>query len=620
MRVHHDHVSIFLAGLLAIVWSLVLTYKYTHFGFYDWDMTLCAHALWNFANGHWYSSIYGANPFVDHGYYIALLLVPFYKIFSSPIFLLFLKSFSFGAGSFLIYRIAVTKLPSWAALIIQVMFLIFPANIYMMFFEFNFENIAVFLIPLMLYALLEDKKKIFIFSVLTLCLVKENMPLVVIMTGGMSLLLKKDKKFFWVAFPVITGCLVFILGVFVITPFLRAHLPGGAANLYLAMYKHVALHPVGILPKVFSLENLSYLRDLLGVQAVFAFFSPQILLGALPLLLQAMLSVAPTMHTIYFHYSASLAPFIFTATVFTLAAFKARWSQRFFTSIFIIFVFGSVVHTTAFVADWNKRVQAWNNPANEYRQVMVSEVPQTSSVVATFDLLSHMTDRPKVYALYNVWKDLNLLTGETPYLRPREADTALVDMMDPWLIADLVNDPLHTSDHLRSYFTSKTWRAVTMNNNLATLTSYPGTKGEPPVFIQRAPFKETVIGHLQQSGLDLEDVDISALVPGQFGQMNMPVTFYWSVFKRPMKPYFVDIKILRGNTVLVSRRRLLGLITCPAPAWLSGEYVKEEVVHSFQRLPSDNYVYAITVTDVYSGRELTWGHGMKSLNINFKVD
>ncbi|MFH0753978.1 MAG: DUF2079 domain-containing protein [Candidatus Omnitrophota bacterium] len=619
MRASHDRISFWITILAAIIWSGALAYKFSYFGFYDWDLSLCSHALWSFSQGNSFSSLYGANPFIDHGYYIALPLSILYKIFPTPLLLVGLKVFMFCAASVMIYRLALIKLPSSIALVMQILFLLFPANVYMMFFEFNFENLAIFLIPLMLFALLKERKVLYAASLFLLCLVKENLPLVVILTGFLALFLKKDDRIFWAGLPILTGFLVFCIGMFVITPLLRSHLPGGAANLYFCLYQDMASQPSSALVKLFSPENGAYLKDLFGAHFPFALLSPLILLAAAPLLLQVVLSNSPTMHTIFFHYAASVAPILFLATIFSLGWLKSRWKPQIFYAIFFLFVLGSVLHTATYLSDWTKKISAWSDPQDKYRDTMIADAPKDRAVITTFDFLSHLVDRKRVYALYNVWKGMNFLTGEKPYLRPLEADLALVDMMDPWLLADLKRDPLNTSDLLRSYFMPYHWQIVHMYDNIALLSRLQNRNDQSPVFIQKAPFKDTVLGSLKDAGIYLEGFDMNLLPSNTFGQVDMPVTFYWGITQRPKHLYFVTSKLEQNNKVLYSNTRLLGLVVCPAAAWLPGEHVRETFVHALPKLSPGEYIYRLSVWDGQSGEVLTWDDSKEMFAVKLNI-
>ena len=164
-------------------WAAVCTLKYVRFDYWGWDLSLYAQLMWNLCHGHTTTSLFGGSFLIDHANYIAFLLVPLYFFFQSALTLLYFKLIAFFIGSYVLYLIAQKRLGGAWALGLMLAYIFYPANVAMLFFEFNFENLALPLIFASFYFLEQRRWLPFIICALVLALVKENMPLVVAMFG-----------------------------------------------------------------------------------------------------------------------------------------------------------------------------------------------------------------------------------------------------------------------------------------------------------------------------------------------------------------------------------------------------------------------------------------------------
>src|SRR5207248_924596 len=149
------------------------------------------------------------------------------------------------------------------------------------------EPFSIPLILLMFKAFEEKKYSLFIICSLFLCLVKEQMPLVVVMFGILALFLRKKEKVKWALVPIIIGLIVFIIDVFVLTPYIRKDLPYtqsffwerykafGQTPLDIVLY--LLLHPLSVTQLIFSSVNVQWYKDLFGSWGILSFINPQIL-------------------------------------------------------------------------------------------------------------------------------------------------------------------------------------------------------------------------------------------------------------------------------------------------------------------------------------------------------
>ena len=102
----HTLIALLMCCLLTLCWTALLTVKFNFFGYYDWDLALAAQTLWNLTHGSTHVSLYGMNFLGNHAEYAAFLLAPLYKIFPSPLLLIYLKVISFFSAAFVLFLLA----------------------------------------------------------------------------------------------------------------------------------------------------------------------------------------------------------------------------------------------------------------------------------------------------------------------------------------------------------------------------------------------------------------------------------------------------------------------------------------------------------------------------------
>ena len=115
-------------------------------------------------------------------------------------------------------------------------------------------------------------------------------------------------------------------------------------------------------------------------------------------------------HTIYYHYTATVVPFIFLATAHSFYFFKKNpavsYGSRFFLSLTIC-LFSIIQHRQLLV-----RMSLWADELDPFRWQMAKTIPAPAAAVATFDFLAELSQRPRLYSLHNVWRNNNPFTGE----------------------------------------------------------------------------------------------------------------------------------------------------------------------------------------------------------------
>ena len=193
----YNYVALLLCAIACCGWSYVLDLQYYCFAYTSWDLPLYANLMWNLCHGSMSTSLFGGNFLIDHFNVIAFLLVPFYYFFQSAFTLLIFKLFAFFAGAYILYLLASKNLGGLWGILFMLAYMFYPTNVALMFFEFNFETLALPMIFLLFYYFEEKKYLSFMVCCVLLTMVKENMPLVVFMFGIYAFLTRREDWLRW---------------------------------------------------------------------------------------------------------------------------------------------------------------------------------------------------------------------------------------------------------------------------------------------------------------------------------------------------------------------------------------------------------------------------------------
>lgn len=573
--------------ILSLLWGTVVTIKYHSFQYTGWDLALSAQIMWSLCQGTLSTSLIGGNFLMDHANYIAFLLVPLYYLFPSALTLLLLKTFTFFAGAYVLYLFSAIKLGGLWGLLIMIGYIFYPANMAMFFFEFNFENLAPPLILLALY-LLEKKKFIpFLLSCLLLALVKENMPLVVMMLGLYAFITawKKNKSLLRLApFLLILGAGLFLLQLFIIQPRIMAGLPIDASQ-YWVFYQKLGDSPWKIISNLFLLpqntwnllfteRNTAFLAELFGPLALPSAFSPHVLLLGLPLVLQNLLSSSPGQQNIHFYYASSIAVFIFIASIESLA----RLQRKHLTYFLIPVIMATFVFNLTYFKYWPPNIPKQEKTIQGLRaHNILAMIPEDAVVMTTFKYLPWLSKREELYLLGGT---------NSPFTRDRKGipDSA------QFVLTDL-KDRRRSKKSIKEILTSKDWDLVTRSGDIVLLERNPDKKESLIKFFSNHPSLEKEESPLALSlYMQLNTISIPESILRE--NFRLPVTYYWNILNTPSRHPQVNVSLSRAGQVLWEENHLAAY----ALPLKKGDKIKEDTTYTIPPLAPGKYSLQISIT------------------------
>jgi len=314
--------AIFVLGYFAL-WCGVSFLRHYYFHS-SYDLGILNQVVWNTAQGRFFArSIEVSHDLGDHVRpYLAVLSV-FYLLIPSPYVLLTFQSFVLALSAWPLYRLAQRKFDSPAiGLLAAFCLLAYPPLGFLNRYDFHVEVLSI---PLLIAAYervdVGDLKNASLFMALAL-FCKENLGLTVAALGIMAGFSYKQWRFglSWALVGVAYSsiALLAVIPVFRGEPsdtLARYHWLGDTPS---EMLWSALSQPGFILQKIFTVEHMLTLLQLIAPLAFLPLLGLPALLPAVPTLMYNFLAEWPSQTGIYHHYMAPLIPFIPVSAVFGL--------------------------------------------------------------------------------------------------------------------------------------------------------------------------------------------------------------------------------------------------------------------------------------------------------------
>jgi uncharacterized membrane protein len=351
----------------------------------------------------------GGSFFGVHFSPFLFLLVPFYSIWPGPEILLIMQSAICAIGAFPVFWMARDKLGKRAGAVLAVVYLFYPALIYMNLNEFHLEAFTSTLFLFSVYYLEKaDWSKFFVFFVLSLSTI-EFAPVIGVFVAVYGFILlakrqlprtKRTSIYLFVAALISVG--FFILGITV------KELLNPTTSAIPTPFHYLFSNP-GDIFNVLSVQldsKFLYLIYLFGPVAFLPFLAPEALVMALPWLCLSFVSNYNPYYSIFYFYSGFVIPFIFVALPKAISRFDSSKINGFYRSNKKRFLTLLILSTLVFsiylpivpdpTKSWNFTFPL-NSPRNEDIQHLLSLIPSNASILTQNDIFPHVSSRADAY-------------------------------------------------------------------------------------------------------------------------------------------------------------------------------------------------------------------------------
>ena len=398
-----------------ILYSILSVLRHVTYHSFGPDLGIFDQVFWNTTQGRYFESTMSLvqpqphSYLADHFSPIYLLLVPAYALIPRPETLLVIQTLFLALGVWPIYLLARLKLEAGIERLIWalVYFLFLPVAFINL---FDFHELALVVLPLgfAIYFLEKGRPGLFLLSLASTFLVKEELPLVGVGFGAYILLAKRDWK---LGLGVVAGSFaIFFAVVRVIIPAFGGGSYAYFASRFAMRYAELGTtpqeiiataitHPNRLARLVFQAQKLKFLLGIFGPVLALTVMSGWAAILVLPTLGILLLSNYAPQYAFTSHYSAPLIALVIGTSILGLARLRAAWrgpvaAAVLASSLAFSFAFGDL----PFSRHFNPQMF---QPEPRYTAFVhnLSRIPPNASVAAENNLTPHLSQRRYIYNL-----------------------------------------------------------------------------------------------------------------------------------------------------------------------------------------------------------------------------
>ena len=419
-----------------ITFSLICLWKYFQFGYNGLDLAILNQVFFNSAQGNLFQfSVHPGSYLGDHFELIIPLLLPLYLIFRHPLALLTLQTLILALTALPIFLIAKNVLAKPWPLVIALIWLLNPFVQNINLFEFHILPFAVFFILLAFYFYQQNNFKAWLLFCFLALLVREDVALVIFMFSILSLLDKRSWG--WVIWPAAISAIWFLAAIKVIGYFTPS---GSYKFLYYYSWlgstaKEIIINffaqPLNTLKHVFSINNLLFTIVLFLPFGFLSLIKFRYLILALPIYLQIILGGSTnSVIALKLHYASLFLPALFIALIYGLKVIqKWRYRDLLIISLLVGTVYGFLTLGPILGVAKNL-VAGWPNKESlAIKKDFVKTIPPSTSLATTYEFLTSLSSRPKLYSLHYGFIGKKQFT-DIDYRLPDDLETILIDFDD----------------------------------------------------------------------------------------------------------------------------------------------------------------------------------------------
>ena len=346
-------------------------------------------------------TITGRNIFADHTSFILLLLAPLYWVFPGATTLLTVQAGALAAGAIPVYLVGLKRIGKPLACVLAIAYLLHPALGASNMENFHPDALLALFVGLALYAAIEDKRKLFVVSIVLCMMVKEDM-IIIVLPLALWYAWKRHLRL-GLAIAALSGLWMFISFRIIRTLNHGVDLQSGMRIPFGGSIRGVIetgyRKPGEFWDYIRSEGRPWYLWQMLIPTGFMFIFEPSVVLIAAPVLFWNILSTFGYQHLIPYHYVMQIVPILAIGTVWGIARLKTANHRRAavalvaLLSVWTMYLWGPTA--------WGRNGEPghWlpSNPVVAQLEEIRKEVPDGAVVSAYHSIVPHMGHRERIY-------------------------------------------------------------------------------------------------------------------------------------------------------------------------------------------------------------------------------
>lgn len=408
--------------------------KHFNFHTYWFDLWIFDQAVYNYSQNQFpaWSSIRDlTNIEADHFHPILIFYSLFYKIYASPLVLIFLQNLFFVLWWFWIYKISKFKLNIpiiWFWLVF--LYLIFRWNANALLFDFHPIVIAVSLFPWLFYFSIKKKWIYYFLLLIPILLSKENLCIYIVFFWIYQFFIQKERLIWLASFLIWASYFYLVMNYFMPLMWADSWIWYWSYDEVWANPKELIINfftdPINFFSVVFSsiTKIVTYLHHLWS-GLYLAIFTPLIFF-LIPSYAQKFISTREEFWTLNFHYSIDVFWVIAIWIIFFFVFIKSRFPKKHIDIILILWLF---IFINSFIINIYKSPLLKLNYSLENKETLlkfIDIIPTNSSISTQNAIAPHFSHNKETYIFPNLWNSQYVLLNKniTNYW-PLDDDKAL---------------------------------------------------------------------------------------------------------------------------------------------------------------------------------------------------
>ena len=421
LKLLRENIHLVVLGILitafCVFFVLASFLRFDNFHTARFDLGNMTQTVWNTAHGRIFQL---TNPngqenvprLAFHADFILIFFAPFYWIWDSPKVLLLFQAVITGLGGVFVYLISVHVLKNKnISLAFAFAYLLNPSLSWSVLFDFHSVVLATTFLLGTIYFLLQKNYRWFLIFAILAALTKEQVWFIIALFGLLIFFWQKKRMFGFAVFSI--SLLIFYLLIWQIIPYVGAS-HGHFALTYFEnggdrpteLIKNTLSAPENTFAKLTDEEHTGYLKALFMPLGYLPLIFPVWLVFPIADFVLNLLSDKGELHFIYYHYTATITPFLFTSAIYAVYFLK-RVIKR--NIVFIVYIVTFTIYGayTYGPLPWSldpslDTLESFNAPLphKEEIKIQLAKIPTEATLAITDNLGGYMSHRENVYLTY----------------------------------------------------------------------------------------------------------------------------------------------------------------------------------------------------------------------------
>ncbi len=441
-------------AIYAIVLSIISINNYNRFWYSAFDLGIFDQGIWLLSRGeNAFVTVRGFHIFGDHIQFIITFLAPLFWIWDDARILLIVQSFALAVGAIPIYLISKDKLKNKIAPLIMVFaYLLYPALQYLNLENFHPDSFAVPILLSAFYFLTKKNYGLYSLFIFLALITKEDLAVTILALGIYTVIFNNRKVGAATILVSVAGLFFSFQLLYYFNGVGYFHTKYGAFNKFgstpLEVITNIAKDPEIVMSTIITPVNEKYIYDIFSPVAFLSILSPTTLAIGIPTILMNLLTGWPYAHSIQYHYTKAIIPFVFISLIYGLSNLERLfYGRKFgirigFYLILVILLIASISANiemgpqSTSIKNYNNIIEIMKNydkysPREKVILEAINTIPDDASVSATYLIVPHMTHRKIIYMFPNPFKESywGAMTGNfTPPTPTKDVDYIILDM------------------------------------------------------------------------------------------------------------------------------------------------------------------------------------------------